>query len=256
MVAAFGTKTRTGPMVCGFCQSGNHNHCPRGVRNGNGRVIACGCDAPYCGGQVIRCLNCKNENDGEVSPDGWLCLDREACALEVQRRLDSNVHVRMVREVMARVSEQTATEEKAAQATKAPTYCLHCGEVTKGGKFLPGHDAKFVATQVLAVVDQGTTTAEAVLADMKERGATEALQTKFTKSVDLARKDRERRAKLAQEKADQKAAAAQKAEADKAAGKAAAKAADASAPGEEPVVVTPDTDPEQAKTATPKAKKA
>lgn len=247
------TRVRTGPLVCGFCQSGNCNHCPRGVRNGNGSIIPCACSKPYCGGQVIRCLECKNENEGEVSPDDWRCLDREACELAVRKRLDGNVHVQRVREVMRRVSEQTTVDkaEKAEKAPKKETFCIHCGERTGGGLFRPGHDAKYVATQVRAVVDEGSTTAEAVLAEMRERGASETLQAKFTHSVELARKDRERRQKLAAE-AEEKA----RAKADAATQKAAEKAARDVKQGEEPVAVAPDTDPEKVEeTPTPKTEK-
>lgn len=237
------SRVRSGPMLCGFCQSGNHNHCPRAVRNGDGRIIPCKCTAPFCGDQVLRCLDCKNENEGEVSPDGWRCLDREACGLEVQRRLDVNPHVQTVREVMRRVTEN-ATTEKTAKAERAPkkeTFCLHCGEQTGGGLFRPGHDAKFVSEKVKQIVfpEQGETapTADAVLTDMKERGMSEALQTKFKKSVELARKDKERREGLAAE-AKAKADAKAKEDAEKAAAK--------SAKGAEPEVVTPDTDPEKA----------
>jgi hypothetical protein len=223
----------TGTLVCGFCQSGNCEHCPRAVRNGNGAVLPCNCSRPYCGGQVLRCLDCKNENDGEVSPDDWRCLDREACAVEVRRRLDSNPHIQMVREVLRRVSENTGTEtaEKVAKAPKAPTHCLHCGEPTRGGKFLPGHDARWVAQLVLEVVDQGSRTEDAVATDMTERGASETLVGKFRKSVKLAREDREKRAKVAAEVAEKKAAAEKEA-ADKLAAKAAKENAVAVPPAE------------------------
>lgn len=241
-------------LVCGFCQSGNCNYCPRAVRNGDGRILPCSCSRPYCGGQVVRCLSCKNENDGEVSPDDWRCIDREACALAVQARLDGNVHVQMVREVMRRVSENTATEakaDKAAKAKKEPTFCAHgCGEQTGGGLFRPGHDAKYVAEKVRAVVDDKTTSADDVLRAMSAAGMSETLQGKFAKSVDLAKADRERRAKIAVE-ADQKA----KEKADAETKAAAERAAQIAKEGEEPVVVTPDTDPESAKSEKAPARK-
>lgn len=220
-------RVRIGPMICGYCQSGNCNYCPRGVRNGNGRVVPCGCPKPYCGGQVLRCLDCKNEGEGEISPDDWRCLDREACELAVQRRLDGNVHVQMVREVMKRVSENPGTETKPA-AKKKEGNCIHCGESTGGGLFRPGHDAKYVAENVRKIVDDKATTLEDVLAEMKERGTTEALRDKLVGSVNLARTDRERRAKTAADKAKadaEKAAAAQAAKEARAAEKTTAQVA-------------------------------
>lgn len=213
------TKVRRAPSTCGFCSTEHHNLCPRAVRNGDGSIVRCNCDQPYCGSQVLRCLVCKNEADGEVGED-WRCIDREACADTQQKRLDTNPHLRMVREVMVRVSE-TQVEEKVAKAEKAPkkpTTCIHCGAQTKGGLFLPGHDARFVAELVKQVLDDtNKTTEESALADLKDRGASEALQGKFTKSVSLARTEAEKREaaqkaadERAREKAEQEAARAAK----------------------------------------------
>lgn len=162
----------------------------------------------------MRCLDCKNEADGEIGDD-WRCLDREACAIEQQRRLDANPYVRLVREVERRVSE-TQTEEKAAKAEKAEkapkpaTKCVHCDQPTRGGKFLPGHDARFVSEQVSLVLNDESTTEEGVLAKMKELGTTETLQSKFTKSLRLAREAEAKKAEakqVADEKAKEKIAA-------------------------------------------------
>lgn len=246
-------RRQTSPLICGFCQSGNHEHCPRGVRNGNGAILPCNCPQPYCGGQVVRCLECKNEEENEVSPDSWRCYDAEACRAEVAARLDRNPTIQLIREVEKRVSENTGTTTatKAEKAPKAPTYCLHCGEATRGGKFLPGHDARWVADLVKDVVDAKVKTEDQVLEQMGAAGASETLQGKLSKSVKLATEDREKRAAATKEAAEKKAA--KEAEASEKLKEKAEKA--------DAVAVPPAEDqaaqvPVPAQTATPKAKTA
>lgn len=211
---AVAARIRIGPLICGFCSSGHHNHCPRAIRNGNGSIVVCNCDQPYCGSQVERCLDCKNETDGEVR--NWRCLDREACADTQRKKLDANPTIRLIREVEKRVTENATTEKAARQekAPKEPTFCsCGCNGATRGGKFLPGHDARFVSQQVKAVLAEGSSlTEDKVLEQMGEKGLTEKLQDKFTKSVKLARADVARKLAAKQE-ADQKAVEKAQAEA-------------------------------------------
>lgn len=207
-------KVRYAPMTCGFCATGHHNHCPRAVHNGNGSLVLCYCDQPYCGSQVTRCLDCRNEADGEVGSN-WRCIDRDACADAQRKRLDANPYLRLVREVERRVTETQTTEkaEKQAKTPRPQTTCVHCGEPTKGGKFLPGHDAKYVAKRVEEVLAEGSTlTEDAVLEQMGSRGLTETLQKKFSKSVSLARETAAKKL-AAKEAADEAAKAKANAEA-------------------------------------------
>lgn len=247
MTTALVRKTRPSTMVCGFCSSGHHNLCPRAVRNGDGTPLPCACNEPYCGGQVLRCLDCKNEADGEIA-DSWRCIDRDACADTQRVRLDRNPHLRLVREVMKRVAETQAVEKaekaKAEKKVKEPTYCVHgCGGETKGGKFLPGHDARYVAELVKAILDKDDPlTEDKALEKMGEQGLTEALQQKLQKSVKLANAEVEKAAAREAEKA--KAAEA------KAAEQAAAKAA------KQEVADKPATPDSDASAEAPKAKKA
>lgn len=124
---------------------------------------------------------------------------------------------------------ETATETT-PKAPKAPKVgaCKCCGGTTKGGMFLPGHDARYVSEQV-AFIMQGSK-AEA---DVREDFGTlsDALGKKFERSLDLAKEakaKKEAAAKAAEEKKiaaeDEKKAKAAAAKAEKA--KAAAEKAE------------------------------
>ena len=63
--------------------------------------------------------------------------------------------------------------------------CLHCGEPTKGGLFLPGHDAAYLAAIVKNIKgeDGVAHTLDEWLAKMAQFGCSQALQDKLTKRV-------------------------------------------------------------------------
>jgi len=196
------TRTKVGILICGFCSTRNCEHCPRAIRHESGKIWRCECTRPYCGGQVMRCLDCKNETDGEIAVD-WRCIDQEACELAVKKRLDANPTIQMIRELEIRVSENTATEAKVKRekAPKEPTNCIHCGEPTKGGKFLPGHDARMVAELIRKAVDDKSLTQAQARAQLTDGGASETLVAKFDKAY-------ERNMEQATKKAEQAAAKA------------------------------------------------
>lgn len=203
---------RDGGHQCGFCGSGNTEKCVRGTKYmgdqphakyPEGVVWVC----KNAGGKR-RCARCNNRKTKEINPETWECFDIEACHGTIEKRLAEDPFYQELREIkervnMAKITENKEKAEKVAKV-KEPTHCACCGEQTKGGKFLPGHDARYVSTLVEAVTSKNQTKAQAVKT-LKDAGASDALQAKFEKSLTLAT-----------EKAE-KAAAAAKAE--KAAGK-------------------------------------
>ena len=112
---------------------------------------------------------------------------------------------------MAKIQEN---KEKAAKSTKPKTGTCVCGcnGTTKGGKFLPGHDARFVSTLVTSVSDANFTKAseQSARKSLKDVGASDALTGKFDKSLGIAR-DKAEKAKAA--KAEKEKAKAEKANA-------------------------------------------
>lgn len=222
-------------LTCGYCTSGHHKYCPRAVANeGRTKIWPCACDDPECGGgSILRCLTCKNERPGEVSPAMWECLDPEACAAQVQKNLARNPGYQQIREITmpkATAAKATAAKTAAKKAKAEPRDCADgCGGQTSGGLFLPGHDAKLLSVKVAEVAEGRFTqaTIKAVAGSMRELGCSDALLNKFSQRVTIA-KDRAAKVAEAARTAPAKTAAAKTAR--PAAKKAAAKKAVAPAP--------------------------
>jgi hypothetical protein len=210
--------TFTSAYMCGFCQSGKHQLCPRAIENGNKGIYLCPCAEPNCGGKILSCRNCKRVHD-DVTPDTRLCVDRDACEARVLAKRNSNpLFQNIVRIQEIHMANKTA-DAKVKREAKPKTGVCKCGceGVTKGGNFLPGHDARFVSEQVGFVLAKPS-----IEAGTRKKVATvsEALGAKFDKSLSLARAKAEKAEKAeAQRQADKKAKAAEaaKAKADKAA---------------------------------------
>lgn len=215
-------------LTCGFCANGNHEKCPRAIRAGT-RLWNCqctGCEKP------LRCTECHNTNAKHINPDTWLCRDRKKCAARVQERLDANPVIQQIRlhreRAKRKMSETTQTVEAAPKATRTGV-CIVTGQPTKGGKFAPGMDARYVSLKVAEVL-AGDNTEAGVIEEMRGHDLSQVLQDKFRRSLQLAHEREIKKAKAAekreadalQREAEKKA----KAEA-KAAAKAEAKAATA-----------------------------
>lgn len=207
---------------CGFCQSGFHDRCCIGVKHQgphvkyqNGVVWICGCEDCEIGRR--KCAYCGNKTTHEVNPDTWECLDVEGCHALVEERRFNDPLLRQLREIqeitMAKI-EEAKTEKAATRVAKAKTGTCVCGcdGTTKGGKFLPGHDARFVSGLV-GTVSEAKFTAKSEQTARKAltgAGASEALIGKFDKSLGLAKDKAEKQAAAAKAKADAKAESASK----------------------------------------------
>jgi len=174
-------------VVCSYCTNDQHPQCPGAIRiPATERVIVCKCCTPPSG----MCTTCGNRTAGEVDPITWYCLDRYACSARVQirceqsplyrmlqdARLDGAVKRRRQRLEVERIQanglppdEQDSFEVRGNGKPRSPTRpksgaCLCCGEPTKGGKFRPGHDAKYKGKLQRAAL-AGDTAAVAVLTE-------------------------------------------------------------------------------------------
>lgn len=150
-------KAANAMTTCGHCNVKHHDTCPGGVRNGDGSIYLCGCNCARAG--VRRCTDCNNRRADEVGTD-WRCIDREACAADVARRVaESSIGKFLARwrqeraaETHRRTSEaqegqtdRVGTPRPSRTPREAGRACLcGCEGVTKGGKFLPGHDSKYL----------------------------------------------------------------------------------------------------------------
>lgn len=182
--------TRPAAHVCGFCQTGHHNLCPTAVRNGNGTPISCPCE---CWDGQPKCMDCKNNTPGEVDDTLFTCTDVEACHLEQQTRRAASPIYKFMEEYKAarRVAEAMEAHGRYERTAvpKAAGQCLCCGGDTKGGSFLPGHDARWIKTlaaEVFSAIDAGDPAAE--VADTERRVLEQAAQVSPALEGKLRRK--------------------------------------------------------------------
>lgn len=200
--------------TCGHCAVGHHGSCAVGTvkRDSSiypsGVVWICGCEEGGCEPGRRKCSDCGNRVTEEVSEETWQCIDRDAChdtieALRAANPLYAEIQEAYRRSEMAKVENNKAKAEKAAKV-KEPTYCLCCGEPTKGGLFLPGHDARHVSTLVESVTSKNQTEA-AARKSLKDDKVSDALIAKFDKSLKLAQEKAAKRAEAEKEKSKAKA---------------------------------------------------
>lgn len=217
------TTTRKRLTICGFCADGNHARCPHAIENGKVHGLwFCNCAEPNCGGKILSCIHCKKVHD-DVTPDTRQCVDRDACAARIQVRRDNDPNYQNIITIIeenkvAKVAEKAVKAEKAA---KTGICKCGCEGTTKGGNFLPGHDARFVSEQVGHVTGKNKTEA---VARKEVLAVSESLAAKFDKSLGLAKAKAEKakkaeadKAAATKAKAEEKKAKAEKAKADKAA---------------------------------------
>lgn len=190
-------KAVTLKLPCGFCAQGLHARCPGATPGPGGARQLCPCwaaDEQYTAGhQPVRCRECGAPDELDTT---LVCLDRTECLLRVEQAQAGNpTHLMIVACYGDRVTTdpdkpaQTPKQAKAAKAAAAkpksrPCTC-GCGGTTKGGAFLPGHDARFVSDLVKDVVD---TTDPAIMGKRIESAQAElaefpALLAKFNKRV-------------------------------------------------------------------------
>lgn len=154
---------KLGTIPSGFCLSGNHSRCRGGVWNGNGQVLVCPCAECDHVNQPIRCLDCNRVDDGfdvQVNTLTWDCYDSTECAAYREHQASLNptiIQIRRIRAEIARAKEQgtdtiggpvvrkRTVRSEAEGGRPTSGKCLCCGDATKGGLFLPGHDARLVA---------------------------------------------------------------------------------------------------------------
>lgn len=134
----------------------------------------------YCCTRDPYCVDCKSSED--VNVETWSCHDGAACALRVAARLETNPLHRQLQECRSdsaerarRVREQAELirrgldpneideferplEKKPRVPRPAVGSCECCGEPTRGGRFLPGHDAR-LAARLVARIKSGDPTA-------------------------------------------------------------------------------------------------
>lgn len=171
--------TTTSKHPCGFCSTGAHEHCPGGVLNGNQTtVVVCACPEHDI---RLRCMDCGHRGTAdEISTETWTCLDGAACdARLATRRVAASVALYGADETGKPRTPASATPKPEKAPSKPKTFeCrCSCGGMTKGGAYLPGHDARHISEvyKTAMATGQSIDDALAIFADKP------ALQAKLAK---------------------------------------------------------------------------
>lgn len=213
----------TGEHPCGHCMTKHHENCVRTVsssvevaRKQDKKVMGPGLVMCPCTNEEHvklpgKCRDCgKRYASMEDLTDQWVCVDHDGCVARISKARESNpvlawIHENKENRAMAEAKEK---KERKPAAPKVGE-CVCCGGATKGGNFLPGHDARYVSERVALVL--GGQEKEAPTRKALEE-ISSSLAGKFTKSLGLAR---ERAAKAKEAEKEKAAAAKEKAAAEK-----------------------------------------
>ena len=176
---------KTGKIRCGFCITGNHDKCCIAIPQGKGttrHIWRCACN---CVTGRTKCVNCSRR-DIEVTGQST-CLDAEDCRIyrDTKRR-------QYMAELTGKPIVDTPSDGQVMDAITRPKaravskVCLCCGEPTRGGKFLPGHDARFLSLQLKRYLEEDDQ--DAVLEEVRRISAAllGKLQTRITQATQNA----------------------------------------------------------------------
>lgn len=144
-----------------------HLKCPIATVQG-ARLTLCASDWHH---HHARCWVCHGRvADGvELDPERRNCVDLPACAERAKIRLEAHPGYDRWRQFKETVAERQAAEAaanghqpKKRTPSNRPTSgrCEHCGEPTKGGRFVAGHDAKLKG-QLIREAGEGSVAAVA-----------------------------------------------------------------------------------------------
>lgn len=175
---------------CGYCATGSHEHCKRGIRSGDGHVMLCPCMIAHerTSAASIRCLECGNTDIDELDEKMWLCIEPEDCEYRINQRIKNDPNMQMIHQAYIDAAEKQAVAKANKPArNRNPSRpssgeCLCCGEKTAGGLFLPGHDARLVSMKGKEVAE-GADPIQ-VLADFKAMGVSPALYAKLERKLE------------------------------------------------------------------------
>ena len=196
---------------CGWCvdTANDHENCVLAVEmeTSDGHVKSrtkypwlCPCECnqrPEFRGRT-RCTRCNRR--GVVIDEFWHCVDEIECIEFRKKKRQADPMMRQIDEIRAELASNGQTppidgEDPKLRRKSRPTTakaktgkCICCGEPTRGGRFLPGHDSRYVSSQAAAYDafphrhDEG---AKAIYDAMEALGP--ALHAKFIKAVERLR---------------------------------------------------------------------
>lgn len=176
---------RAGAHRCGFCLDGKceQGKCVSAVWwDVSKQLYICPCE---CNIGHTRCTRC-GARDVEVTTTSQ-CIDVEACNGELARKRANNPTFQALlraREQFTRTSNQVRVQQREAKPEVTGGQCLCCGSVTRGGLFLPGHDARYVSLQADLFLAADTPEAKGAILDRLETQLSPKLMAKWVARVE------------------------------------------------------------------------
>lgn len=169
---------------CGWCLDGKHSSCAVTIwHDTNSTLFHCACE---CAVDRTRCTVC-GRRDVEVTEYQSRCVDAEGCEMFVAARRAADPRMRMIDEIYSATSPASPAEKGHEKPRKVSprasgSVCRCCGDPTKGGAFLPGHDARYVSAQAAAFQAATDTEGRAAIIAAMEK-CSNALYAKWVKRV-------------------------------------------------------------------------
>jgi hypothetical protein len=187
---------------CGWCIDGKHELCilavEMAVNDGPVKTrvkYPWTCPCEYCEQNLAgrtRCTLC-NRRGMEIDAN-WHCVNEIDCIEHRKRKRANDPMMKQIDEIRAEIASNGLVDAEDPRLTKRPPtrskaksgQCLCCGESTRGGKFLPGHDSRYVSRQALEYVRLEEEERRAKVYDTME-ALGPALHAKFIKTVEKLR---------------------------------------------------------------------
>lgn len=137
---------------CGFCIDGKckEGKCVSAIWWDQSKqlyICPCACNVGH-----TRCTRC-GERDVEVTTTTSQCVDVEACNGTLAKKRANNPSYQALLRAREGLERPTIADRVESKPKPIPGgKCLCCGDATRGGLFLPGHDARYVSVQADAFI--------------------------------------------------------------------------------------------------------
>lgn len=164
---------------CGWCGTNNHDACRSVIQMSTG-LWRCPCGCPQS--QQSYCVDC-NRRGVEVTQTTSRCVDQADCQGYRDRKARDRASESFLQKYRERIAIPSAKDAETPKESRPRNVgqCVCCGEPTRGGKFLPGHDARYISQTALTYLNADESTQQKI-ADVIVT-LSPALQAKFEKRV-------------------------------------------------------------------------
>ena len=177
---------------CGWCLNGQHESCSvvidlNNYESPNPRLWHCSCNCNTTGEYTperprTRCLTCGRR--GVETGVHSRCVNTVECQKAVENRRAKNPQWCPEPKDTPKNTPQEHPGGKTNQH-QHQHRCRCCNEPTKGGQFLPGHDARYISQQAKLIVEQNRQDLLAARLD----DLSPSMFAKLTKRVETLRKE-------------------------------------------------------------------